>query len=369
MRKCISYILAMIFLWAGKGNCTESISNGSEYIKITSKASLVHIGSIDSLDLTEKEDGKRAAKRLLSFFEDKDKDFARAALKIYEKIIPKERLGGASPALAWFCEFLASDKDQEKFLEKENTYAKSYFRIFADNDFALLKEYLKHNYRLEKIGEQDAEKGPQYWIFLEDLVMIGNPKRESWEKISKIIGVLNLKEGDTIADIGCGPGYYAFKFMEIVGEKGHVYAIDINDKHLNYISSIINRHKIPNITTIHSKLNDICLDNKVDAIFMCSLYHIIYACSTEKVKDEFIDSIKKALQEDGTFIVVDNALVQNTELPYQGPYIAKELIIAQLKYYGFHLVDYYQFIPQRYVLIFKMDDDSTKTTEEGKERK
>lgn len=40
-------------------------------------------------------------------------------------------------------------------------------------------------------------------------------------------------------------------------------------------------------------------------------------------------------------------------LPYHGPYIAKELIIAQMLNYGFDLLRQYQHIPQRYLLVFK----------------
>jgi hypothetical protein len=86
---------------------------------------------------------------------------------------------------------------------------------------------------------------------------------------------------------------------------------------------------------------------------MCSLYHIIYTTSTEEVKDRFVDSLKDALRPGGRLVIVDNAVVQNGQLPYHGPHIAKELVIGQLYYYGFDLTEQYQFIPQRYVLVFK----------------
>jgi hypothetical protein len=56
---------------------------------------------------------------------------------------------------------------------------------------------------------------------------------------------------------------------------------------------------------------------------------------------------------------VDNAVVTQGTLPYHGPHIAKELIIGQLYYYGFDLAEQYQFIPQRYVLVFKKRTDQT----------
>ena len=49
-------------------------------------------------------------------------------------------------------------------------------------------------------------------------------------------------------------------------------------------------------------------------------------------------------------MIVDNAITPPNIVPYHGSGIAKELVIAQLKHYGFHLVGSKEFIPQRYVL-------------------
>ena len=53
-------------------------------------------------------------------------------------------------------------------------------------------------------------------------------------------------------------------------------------------------------------------------------------------------------------IVVDNGPVEDNTLPYHGPYIAKELTIAQLEHYGFKFEGYEQIIPQRYLLRFRL---------------
>jgi hypothetical protein len=54
-------------------------------------------------------------------------------------------------------------------------------------------------------------------------------------------------------------------------------------------------------------------------------------------------------------VIVDNAITPASVVAYFGSGIAKELTISQLKYYGLHLVDSKQFIPQRYVLVFQQD--------------
>jgi ubiquinone/menaquinone biosynthesis C-methylase UbiE len=171
-----------------------------------------------------------------------------------------------------------------------------------------------------------------------------------------IIESLDLKPGVRVADIGSGPGYYAFKFAERVGEHGRIYAIDINERHLQYIAEILQRRNIRNVETVLSKPDDICLSNKVDLAFMCSLYHIIYATDTQASRDRLVASIERALKPGGQLIVADNDIVGAKDLPYHGPQMVKDLVVSQLTHYGFRLSDYHQFTPQRYVLVFRLQE-------------
>jgi SAM-dependent methyltransferase len=134
-----------------------------------------------------------------------------------------------------------------------------------------------------------------------------------------------------------------------------VYAIDIKERHLDFINDFVKLHNINNIKTIVSAEDDIGLDTKVDYVFMCSLYHIIYGVFSEPVRSRLINSMKSALKQDGRLIIVDNGPVSDEQLPYHGPFITRELIEYQLSYYGFTLEKYEQIIPQRYMLTFKLD--------------
>jgi SAM-dependent methyltransferase len=40
----------------------------------------------------------------------------------------------------------------------------------------------------------------------------------------------NIGRGQTLVDFGCGPGHAAIEFAKIVGEAGHVHALDINEE-------------------------------------------------------------------------------------------------------------------------------------------
>ena len=167
---------------------------------------------------------------------------------------------------------------------------------------------------------------------------------------------MKLRPGSSVADVGCGPGYYTFKFSEIVGKKGRVYALDTTRRCWTSSAPSAAKHGSKNVTPIKSRLNDTKLPpTSVDVVFLCSLYHSVYVTSMEYVKDQFIESIRKALKKGGRLVIVDNEVLRDAQVPYYGPRIDRRLIILQLEHYGFRLVDTAQFIPQRYVLVFKRD--------------
>jgi precorrin-6B methylase 2 len=59
-----------------------------------------------------------------------------------------------------------------------------------------------------------------------------SPKNKSLE----IIKNLNIENRMVVADIGSGGGYFINEFSRKVGENGMVYAIDVNQKALDFIS-------------------------------------------------------------------------------------------------------------------------------------
>ncbi len=321
------------------------------YIKVDSRVSLVHLGSIDSFDKTAA--GIAAAKLMLDALDNNNVESAKEAVVTYEKIIPQENFGGEYTALQWFAEYLVtSPQQQKKFLEEP--LVAEFFNFFAEDNFASLKEYLKRKYGLGELEDEGSKAAIERERFLEDFILFNNPRREEWEKTSKMLESLNIQPGDTVADIGSGPGYYTFRFSKLVGPQGKVLAVDTVENHLNYIKGVSEKYGVNNIELVNNTTDDAKLPpEQIDLIYMCSLYHIIYSTSLEPVKDRFVESMKQGLKKDGKLIIVDNGIVEDQTLPYHGPYIAKELIINQLKYYGFRLIDQYAFIPQRYVLVFE----------------
>ena len=321
-------------------------------IQIRDQQSLIHLGSLDSFDITE--GGKKAAGLILKYLETAENGYLREAVEIYERLIPNENFGGEYTALEWLCRYFLSDgAEKEKILS--DPQANSFFKLLCSDGYKNLIYYLNNKYHIKDDRERELSEVKTTMRFLEDFILFINPDRERWETTRENLLRCDLTCGMRIADVGCGPGYYTYKFSDIVGKEGRVYAIETNPRHLEFLSRHIRENDLKNIEVVESSFEGIGLsaDIRVDVVFVCSLYHNIYAAFTQAERDQFVGSIRRALNDNGRLIIVDNDLVeQDRELPYHGPYISKELIISQLWYYGFELKDTFQFSPQRYVLIF-----------------
>lgn len=330
-------------------------------IKITDKQSLIHLGSLDSFDITE--GGKKAARLILDYLDSKNNNKLQKAIRIYDEIIPNENFGGEYTALEWLCKyFLADDSVKEELTQKP--MVNSFRHMMTDNDYDNLRTYLKYKYHIVEYGPGDNTEMKARMRFLEDYILFSNPDRERWETTRENMEKFNLKEGMHIADVGSGPGYYSFRFADVVGDSGKVYAIETNPRHLEYLRKYVSDYDIKNVEVVESSFDGIGLskDIKVDVVYMCSLYHNVYAAFTDAERDSFAASIRNALKEGGRLIIVDNDLVTGETLPYHGPYVNKQMLISQLWYYGFKLTDTFQFTPQRYVLLFDMVDIPEKTS-------
>lgn len=321
------------------------------------KMSLIHVGSNDSFNPTS--EGIQAGRLLLDALENKDLKKAQKAIEIYDSIIPRENYGGEYTALRWFARYLVSSQS-ERPVFLSDPFIENFFHFFADNDFAILQEYLKRKYNLKQVDDKETRSGQERLALLEDTILFNNPKREQWERTTQFLKAFKLKKGTVIADIGSGPGYFTYRFSHMVGDQGKVYAIDTVRQHLEYVDHFREKFGMHNITTVHTDGKSIGLaGKKVDVAFLCSLYHNIYGMATLKAREQFLQSLKDALKDDGLLYLVDNGLVEPGTLPYHGPYVAKELIITQLDQYGFELVDQYQPIAQRYMLVFQKRKENT----------
>ena len=65
---------------------------------------------------------------------------------------------------------------------------------------------------------------------------------------ARIIGQIDVTPGASVADFGCGSGYFSFEFAKVVGSEGKVYALDILPSALEAVASRAKILHLGNIT-------------------------------------------------------------------------------------------------------------------------
>ena len=151
-----------------------------------------------------------------------DKDEARTAAAHLKELLPKERFGDEYSAfLSGICDYLLGSPEEKEQLVSDPCVA-DYFRSLGGDDFAILKKYvlqilprrrrrgrgekprLRHSARGAGVSQDQLNDWGEFIAF-------NNPRRETWERTGEVLKFLNLRSGSSVADIGCGPGYYTFK--------------------------------------------------------------------------------------------------------------------------------------------------------------
>jgi ubiquinone/menaquinone biosynthesis C-methylase UbiE len=143
-----------------------------------------------------------------------------------------------------------------------------------------------------------------------------------------VIPAIELKEGMMVGEIGAGRGRYSVILAKAVGEKGHIYANDIDKESLDYLDLRLKRDKINNITIILGKEIDPLLpENKLDMIFIVNSYHH-FSHPVDILKNAF-----PALKSSGTLVIIDG--VPGKYGGNSSHTTPKEELISQAKEAGF----------------------------------
>jgi ubiquinone/menaquinone biosynthesis C-methylase UbiE len=102
------------------------------------------------------------------------------------------------------------------------------------------------------------------------------PERVAGLKIEYIIASLGLKPGQTVADIGAGPGVLSLPLAKAVSPGGKVYAVEIDQGFLDRINLKTRAANVTNVATVLGTFGDPALPARdVDvALFHDVLHHI-----------------------------------------------------------------------------------------------
>jgi ubiquinone/menaquinone biosynthesis C-methylase UbiE len=116
--------------------------------------------------------------------------------------------------------------------------------------------------------------------------------RKFSEHPSERLREIGLAERMTFLDVGCTLGFYSFSASSIVGEKGLVYALDINSALIDYVSNRAKKYQVKNIKPIVANAENTGLpEESVDVVFLHLVFHDIE--NKQSALKEFFRILKK----------------------------------------------------------------------------
>ena len=170
--------------------------------------------------------------------------------------------------------------------------------------------------------------------------LLEDPKRDEYQNPDEVVRALKLRDGETIADIGAGSGYFAVRFAPHLGKTGRVYAVDINEPILRYLKERIRKLGLENVVTVLAKPDSPLLpDSSIDRFFICNTWHHIHDQS------RYLALMKKMLKPGGQVIMLD---YHRKELPVGPPLeekIDRGALVKQMEGAGYSLIEEHTFLP------------------------
>ena len=98
--------------------------------------------------------------------------------------------------------------------------------------------------------------------------------RDAEQQPEHVLDVLGVHEGQSVADVGCGSGYFTVHLAKRVGPKGRVHATDLQQEMLDLLAKKVASEKLGNVTPTLTTPDDAKLPaGALDVILLVDVYH------------------------------------------------------------------------------------------------
>jgi len=109
-----------------------------------------------------------------------------------------------------------------------------------------------------------------------------------------------IEKGQTVLDLGSGPGMFSLAMAKMVGEKGKVISVDIQEEMLRILRQKGERAGLDSRILLHkSRPDEIGLSEKVDFALAFYMVHEV------PNKEGFVKEVASLLKTHGKFLIVE----------------------------------------------------------------
>ena len=171
--------------------------------------------------------------------------------------------------------------------------------------------------------------------------------RDAEESPKALLKALNIRKGQTVADIGCGNGFYTLQMAEHVGKRGRVLAVDIQQEMLDMLEERARRADVKNIERILGGPADPKLPSgEVSLILLVDVYHEF------SYPEQILAAMRESLKPDGVIALAEYRL-EDPAVPIKILHkMSKKQVLNEYLPNGFQLVREYDNLPWQHLMFF-----------------
>ena len=172
-----------------------------------------------------------------------------------------------------------------------------------------------------------------------------DPARDAWQMPDRVIDVLGLRPGQSVADIGAGTGYFTVRLARSPAAPA-VYAVDIEAKMVQYLRDRAAKEGLKNVTAVQASADRTNLPSPVDVVLIVNTYHHI------PNRVAYFRELRKSITPGGRLAIVDYKKDAPGGVPdhFRFP---PEQITGELTKAGFSPLAQHDFLPRQLFLIFQ----------------
>jgi len=173
--------------------------------------------------------------------------------------------------------------------------------------------------------------------------------REAEQRPSDVIRAMRLKDGNVVADLGCGTGWFARRMARAVAPRGRVYAVDIQPEMLDLLRGYVAAEGVSGVEAVLGTETDPRLaPGSLDWILMVDVYH-------EFQKPEaMLEAIRGSLKPTGKVALIEYRLEGETASHIRTEHrMTVDQVLAEWVPAGFRLVKQLDFLPTQHFFILE----------------
>ena len=177
--------------------------------------------------------------------------------------------------------------------------------------------------------------------------------RDEEQRPDEVIRKMGLRDGQVVADLGAGSGYFTRRMAQAVAPTGRVYAVDVQPEMIALLKDNLEKAGLTNVVPVLGTADDPKLPREsLDWILLVDVYHEL------QQPKAVLARVREALKPTGRVALVEYRLEGLTALHIREEHrMSPKQVLAEWEPAGFRLVKRHEFLPTQHFFVFEKAPD------------